>query len=327
MKRMKSLAAFFLIAGVICADAATEKDVWRVLKEQGINFDTNAVQRAVVDSILKAVDPRARVMGTNEAAEVADGVTITTNEEWQEGICYLKLAGLYEGGETQVINRLREWSSAGKCGVIMDMRGAGGKNLSTVDGIASVFAPINCTLYSIRNGKGKEIEKHEAIRERYLAEPMPLILLINDETRDACEILAAVLKGTKGVMLLGTNTKGDNAIREILPLSAGERVSLATRWAVPANGIEYNGAGVQPDIIVTACGINPGSTNTANAMEESDSIRAIWKPLSDKAKLDRNLMQRVAADGMILRATDILLGLKGLRSNATDTNTVSSAGE
>jgi C-terminal processing protease CtpA/Prc len=329
MKRMKALGVFLLAIGALCANAATEKDVYRVLKERGIAYDTNVVQRAVVDCILKAIDPHSRIIASNEVVAAAGRGTIATNEEWQEGICYLKLNGLCEGGGTQVVSRLREWSAAGKCGVIMDMRGAGGKNLAAVDEIASAFTQTNAVLYSLKNGNGKVVEKHEAIPGLFLVQAMPLILLVNDETLDAGEILAAVMKGTKGVMLLGTKTRGDNAIRELLPLSAAESLYIATRWVLPGNGIEYNGAGVLPNIVVPAGATNAISANAANAMAESDSIRALWKPLSDKAKLDRGLMQRASGDAMVLRATDILLGLKGLRSNATETatNTLSSAGQ
>jgi hypothetical protein len=146
-------------------------------------------------------------------------------------------------------------------------------------------------------------------------------MLENDETRGASEILVAVLKGTKGVMLLGTSTKGDHAIRELFPLSKSESLYIATRWVFPANGVEYNGTGVQPNIVVPAGARNAISTNAANEMAVSDSIRALWKPFSDKAKIDRGLMQRVSGDATILRATDILLGLKELRFNATETAT------
>lgn len=321
--------AFLIAASALCANGATEKDIYRVLNERGIPYHTNILQYAVVDCILKAVDPDALILASNEVMESVGRETIATNEEWQEGICYLKLNGLYEGGGTQVVNRLREWAGTGKCGVIMDMRNVGGKNLAAVDGIASAFAHTNTLLYSIINGAGKVVEKHEAIPGLFLPQAMPLILLVNDETHDACEILAAVMNGTKGVMLLGTKTKGDSAIRELVPLSAGERLYIATRWVFPGNGVIYEGKGVQPNIVIPADVTNVISANAVNDTAETDSIRALWKPFSNKAKLDRSLMQRVSRDAAMLRATDILLGLKGLRSNGTETatNTQSSTGQ
>jgi hypothetical protein len=329
MKRTQAFLAFLLATVAFCVNAATEKDVYRALKERGIPYDTNVVQREVVRCILKTVDPGALVLASNVVMESDDRETIATNEEWQEGICYLKLDGLHEGGGTQVVSRLREWAAAGKCGVIMDLRNASGKNLAAVDEIASLFTQTNAALYNVMNGKSTVVEKHETIPGLFLAQAIPLILLVNDETRDASEILVAVLNGTKGVMLLGTRTKGDNAIREVLPLSKAEGLYIATRWVFPANGVEYNGAGVQPNIVVPAGATNAIGTNAANEMAVTDSIRALWKPFSDKAKLDRDLMQRVSGDVTMLRATDILLGLKGLQSNATETttNTPGSSGQ
>ena len=309
-----------IIAG-LRATAVTEQEIRRVLGEHNIVCDSNTVQRLMVESIVKAVDRYATIISSNEAAGLANGETIAKTEEWEEGICHIKLNGLYAQDGTQVVSRLRGWAGANKSGIIIDVRGACGNNLAAVDQIAGVFARTNTIVYAVADGKERIVEKHEALPGEDTGRMPPLILLVDGETRDACEVLAAVLKEMKGVMLVGTKTKGDNGVREALPLSPTNVLYIATKRIVLENGTGYDGVGVQPGIVTPPAGTNSVHTNETKALADSDAFRALWKPLSDKAKSDRDLMQKVNSDPALLRATDILLGLKGLQTNATETST------
>jgi hypothetical protein len=326
--RFSLLCVLCIVAG-LRANAVTEQELRRVLGEHDIACDSNTVERLMVESMLKAVDRYAAIIPSNEAAGLTNCETIAKAEEWEESICYLKLNGLYANGGTQVVSRVRDWAGAGKSGIIIDVRGAGGNNLASVDQIAGAFARTNTTVYAVADGKDRIVEKHEALQGADAGRMPPAILLIDSETRDACEVLAAVLKEMKWAMLIGVTTRGDNGVREALPLSTTNFLYIATKRIIPETGGGYDGVGIQPGIVVPPAGTNSIHTNELKALADSDAMRALWKPLSDKAKRDRDLMQRVASDPALVRATDILLGLKGLQPNdaKSSTNTENSAGQ
>jgi C-terminal processing protease CtpA/Prc len=324
--RLLLVSLFCSIAG-LRAMAVTEQEIRRVLGEHDIVCDSNIVEQLMVESMVKAVDRYATIVSSNEAAGLVNGETIAKAEEWEEGICYLKLNGLYAEGGTQVVSRLRDWAGADKSGIIIDVRGASGNNLAAVDQITGAFARTNTMVYAVADGKNRIVEKHEALQGENAGRMPPSILLVDGETRDACEVLTAVLKEMKWAMLIGVTTKGDNGVREALPLSPTNFLYIATKRIIPESGVGYDGVGIQPGIVVLPAGTNSVHTNEIKALADSDAIRALWKPLSEKAKRDRDLMQRVTSDPALVRATDILLGLKGLQPNdeKTSTNTENSA--
>ena len=298
------LGALFCFACSVGAGPALE-DLYRVLEEHGVSLDSNAVDRAVLNAVLGTVDRRARIVPAAEEKEPGRGKTVNAFEEWAEGICYLKLKGLYDGGSTEVLGHVRKCVAGKKTGLIIDLRGAGGTSLSCVDGIASFFTSSGSVLYEVHNGRGELLKTHTAA-ECGPEPSLPLMLLVDRKTGDAAELLAFTVKGLKGIMLVGSQTMGDNAVRELLPLPGGDSVHVATGWVVSTDGKGYEGTGVLPDIHV-----EKGEEKEGDGLPEPSKRD---RPMSDKERVDRALMERVAGDAVLVRATDILLGLKALKN-------------
>jgi hypothetical protein len=105
-------------------------------------------------------------------------------------------------------------------------------------------------------------------------------------------------------MVLGTPPVGDPVLRERIPVTNGVSVFMGTRYLAVGDGREPL-LRVQPDILVS----NPPPTQAGGQGAPDSTGR---KPLSEKAKMDRTLMERVAGDEPLRRATDILLGLRAL---------------
>ena len=306
-----ALLAVFLVAITDRGWAATQEQIHRILGERGIPFDREVAVRRALEGFLKAVDEGARIISVDEDVPVETNKTLQTAEEWGEGICYVKLNGLYEGGGEESVRLLKAWSMTGRTGMIVDMRGASGDDIASVDEIGGMFSATNSLLYTVRNGRGEVIESHRVRKENPLGRT-PLMLLVDGSTAGACELLAATLKGRQGVMLVGARTRGDARVRENIRLSDEEMLYISTRWLVPAGEVEYDQVGVKPDITVSSQ--TSGRTSIPN-------VKRIGKRPSEKAKVDRELMARVADDAVLARATDILLGLKALRKTANQTRT------
>lgn len=318
------LQILLLAAGALRAAAVTERDIYRVFRERGIPFDGDVARKSAVEGMLKAADGRARILSIEDAEKLGKGKTIEKAEEWPEGICYLKLDGLFEGGGSKVVSRLQTWVDTGRSGLIIDIRGSGGENLASVDEIVSTFVVENTVLYTVRDGNGRILETHSTREGTVSLAGIPLIVAIDGKTRDASEVLAAAMKGRDGVMLIGSRTSGDTGLRELIPLSDNELMHIATRWVVLPEGPEYKSVGVEPDIVVS-------DEKDDRSASISPAERDNGKPLSDRKKLIRELMQRVDGDAVLGRAADILLGLKALGvydyAGKTVTNTADSAGQ
>jgi C-terminal processing protease CtpA/Prc len=283
------------------------------LEERGILADPTQAVSGATAGLLKAVDPEARLCTTEEAAawqaeRSGAGPTgavaraVDTFEMWPENIAYLKLRNVAPGGGEEVLAHLRALSDSP--GIIVDLRGAGGDDLQTVVGLASPFYCPGEALFVLQDNRGLPVATNVAAA----CEPVPgfLMVLTDRGTCRAAEALAAVWRGSPGVMLVGAATRGDSRQRDMLALPDGRLLYIATRRLVPARGDDYEGKGVQPDVAVAA--MSGGEAAFVDAP-------AHGKRLSAKSIHDRDLMRRVDGDAVLRRATDILLGLRALDSH------------
>jgi len=190
-------------------------------------------------------------------------------------------------------------------GVILDFRGAGGSGYAAASRIATVFSgdePACLTLYDSR-GKPRPAGK-VAVSPAVARPSAPVMLLADHRTRGAAEVLVAALQRQSGVILIGARTAGDWLVRETVPLPDGNVATVATGFvALTGDPPSPPAGGVDPHIAVSA------EQTEASPMPERHFD---GRPMSVKARADRELMLRVSGDPALRRATEILLGLGAL---------------
>ena len=228
-------------------------------------------------------------------------------ETLPNGIYYIKVNGLYAGGGEAIAEALRTWTASNRSGVIMDLRGATGDDLEGVKTVASLFAKSGDLLFSLRDRADQEIAVYKAAASKNVG--VPVMAMVDHDTRGAAEALAAVLSDSvKGAMLVGRTSRGDPMIREYVKLQSGDLLYLATRQLVTAEGGRHDGkTGVKPDVLVSAS----GTLNEYDAEPVADRRQLLEQELQDYA-----LRGRMRGDAALRRAVDILLGLKALNIGA-----------
>jgi hypothetical protein len=306
LKRATLLLLLALARPVLASDELGE--FIGFLETNGVAVDRARAVQGAVEGVLKAVDPKARFCSTADVAAIEEGGTagpagtnssVDAIELWPEKLAYLKLRGLRPGSGEEALAHMRPLS--GDYGIIVDLRGADGFDLDSAVCLASPFRCPGDVLFTLNDLAGNVVTSC-VVREGAPIK-VSLMVLIDQDTRNAAETVAALWSGCPGVMLIGAPTHGDSHLRQVLTLPDGRRLHVATRRVIPASGRDYEGVGVRPDIEVTASG---GSDLRSRDTGHNG------KPLSDKSRQDRNLMARVEGDAALRRATDILLGLRAL---------------
>lgn len=239
--------------------ATVESNMCRVLREHAIRFDSNAVRRAAIEGMLRAVDPRGYLLESDTPAEAPAEPPEIVFHAWDDGIAYLDPGPVYDGVATQVFDRLQQWDpgEGGRKGLILDIRDSGGTDLPSVDALAGAFFPERTPLYDVCDRQGRAVETHRAVPSPFSVGSMPVVLLVGSGTRDAAETLAVSLKAAGGVILMGAPTFGDASVREVVSFPTGERMMLATHRVVPVSGAGYDSTGVAPDLVVEPSGTVP----------------------------------------------------------------------
>ena len=266
--------------------------------QQGWAYETNTLEQAALSGILQTFEPDALVLPAGETAAVC--ASDATVELWPEGLAYWKAAEL--GGD-KVRASLSQFLSvnAGRDGLILDLRGAGGNDYDMVDETAGFFRGGGANLYSLKLLRGGMSELHATVADRH-ATNMPLLVVLADgKTRDAAATLFAVLGGADGVVRMGQSTQGAAVRRQWVMLPGGWQVYMQEAEVVLPDGRTLRSAGVAPDVYVAATVPDNVSTNA-----ESRRIH------SRKSAQDRELMERTAGDATLTRAVDVLLAMKAL---------------
>jgi len=306
------LALFFVCGGAAAIEEVDE--VLRVLGGHGIAFDPAVAKRAAIEGLLKTVDPFARLLSEQEALCVVEErqnargtPPVLAAEEWPGGLRYLRVGSLFEEGGAALTAQLQSWSETNTAGIVIDLRDATGDDFDSVARVANLFADAGELLFTTSGGPTNVPNRW--VQEGRPPLSWPLAVVVDDRTRQAAEILAAVLSECPGAVLVGAQTRGNPYVRELIPLSGGEMLHIAVRRVVLPNGVACSQAGVWPDILVTSPDTSPsagpGSTEPPAATQRDVA-------LSGRAARNQALLDRVGDDAALGRAVDVLLALKAL---------------
>jgi len=167
----------------------------------------------------------------------------------KEKIGYLRLKSFNNNTDTQLIKRIEAFEKTNKLhGYILDLRNNPGGLLTQAINIADFFLNDG----EIVSTKGRKIMENR----RFFAKKgdelngKPLIVIINNGSASASEIVAGALKDHKRAIVLGEKTYGKGSVQSIIPLSDGGGMRLTVSKYYLPSGKSISEVGVEPDIFV-----------------------------------------------------------------------------
>ena len=148
----------------------------------------------------------------------------------------------YEQFETA----LNELEAQGMEGLVIDLRGNPGGNLTTVTDMLKLLLPEG-TIVSTKDKYGNT-EEITCDGENEFTKP--LAVLVNEYSASAAEIFSAAVQDYGTGMIVGTTTYGKGVVQQIIDLGDGSCLKLTIAEYYTPNGRSINGTGVEPDIEV-----------------------------------------------------------------------------
>ena len=128
-------------------------------------------------------------------------------------------------------------------GLIIDLRNNGGGMLDASIEIADELLP-SCTIISTMNSNGKE----EYYNSDSNVIDLPYVLLVNNMSASASEVLAAAIKENDGGLIVGKTTFGKGVVQEMQIISdKGDAIKQTVMEYFGPNRTKINGVGVVPD--------------------------------------------------------------------------------
>ena len=173
---------------------------------------------------------------------------LTTNLFYnnERKIGYIYIESFTNTVEEEFAKSLEELEAEGINSLIIDVRGNTGGYLKGATEIASQFIEKGKVLYSLENKEKVEVYKDETKTYRTL----PVVVLIDETSASASEVLAAALKDSYGATLVGAISYGKGKVQTTNSLEDGSMVKYTiARWLRP-NGECVDGVGITPDYAV-----------------------------------------------------------------------------
>lgn len=158
--------------------------------------------------------------------------------------------------------------------IVLDLRNNPGGYLETAQEIAGWFMPVGETVTVESFGKSKQPTIYKTQGNASLAD-YPIVILINQGSASASEILAGSLRDNRKVKLIGQKSFGKGSVQQVLELQGGSFLKITVaKWLTP-NGASISEVGLTPDIKVDLT----DADTTANKDPQLDKALEIIKTM------------------------------------------------
>ncbi|GIX31077.1 MAG: peptidase S41 [Porticoccaceae bacterium] len=231
------------------------------------------------------------------------------SEVLEERFGYLRIAQFQADTGEQFRREVAKLRRRAKplAGVILDLRNNPGGLLQSAVEVADALLDEGLIVYTEGRVPSADAEFHATAGD--LLEGLPVVAIVNGGTASAAEILAGALQDHRRAVTIGTRTFGKGSVQTVLPLREGKAIKLTTaRYFTPA-GHSIQAQGIQPDILVQQAEIRTlpeqVEVSEANLPRHLEGSRPAAPPVAR----DGDLARRLAADGQLYEALNILKGI------------------
>lgn len=171
-------------------------------------------------------------------------IPIVTTEIYDK-VGYLEISTFSANSFKQVKTALEELESKNIKSLIIDVRGNSGGYLKSAYDIADLFVAKDKPIYKLKD-RSEEIETFKAADENVRS--YKIVVLQNEGSASASEILALALKESYGATIVGTKSFGKGTVQEVEELSSGGMVKYTSAYWLSPNGNSIDKVGIVPDV-------------------------------------------------------------------------------
>jgi carboxyl-terminal processing protease len=189
-----------------------------------------------------------------------------------ETVGYVQLAGFSEGAHDELREEIERLVGRGAQGIVLDLRGNGGGLLEEAVLVSSVFVEDGVVVST--DGRAQPQKDYEAVGGAL--DPPPMVVLVDENTASAAEILAAALEEYDIARLVGEKTFGKGTFQEVIELDEGGALSLTVGEYLTASGESLADDGIEPELPAT----DRRSTDSDEALREALEVLAGELPSS-----------------------------------------------
>jgi len=190
---------------------------------------------------------------------------------YEDSIGYIRISAFQESTVDELKKALQQISGKSKDlkGIVIDVRNNPGGLLDQAVKASDAFLKSG-TIVSTK-GRAKAIESKFVARDDGSEPTVPIVVLVNEGTASASEILAGALQDNGRAIVLGMPTFGKGSVQTVIPLEDGAALKLTTAKYYTPKGRSIQAEGIKPDIVVEPIRQAEGpETAEAHMLREKD---------------------------------------------------------
>jgi carboxyl-terminal processing protease len=253
----------------------------------------------------------------------------------EPGIGYVRISQFQERTGADLRDQLKKLKEQNMESLVLDLRNNPGGLLTAAVEVSEQFVADGQMVVYIqgRDGKRDEYYAHASNED----DEIPMVVLVNNGSASASEIVSGVLQDVGRAVILGTVTFGKGSVQSILPLSDDSGLRLTTAKYYTPSGRSIQNTGITPDILVEFNPdfkisserkhalvreadleghlANPNGDDSIKEAVEAPKIGAVGVEDEDALKLSKE-DEDYLRDNQLQEAVDLLKGWRILQGKA-----------
>ena len=167
-----------------------------------------------------------------------------------QGYAYLKLTNFTEDSAFSIKKTIKKMSHKNKSikGIILDLRHNPGGLLGQAIQISNLFLDKGTIVSTIGRKKTDKKTVHATEDDSYIN--FPMVVLINEYSASASEIVAGALKDNKRALIMGKRSFGKGSVQSVIKMEDGSGLKMTVARYYTPNGTSIQAQGITPDIEV-----------------------------------------------------------------------------
>lgn len=236
----------------------------------------------------------------------------------EKGYGYIRIAQFQSDTGKEVRTAVTELMKKGKLkGLVLDLRNNPGGILQAAVSVSDAFISKGLIVYT--KGRIANADLRFSATTPDMTDGVPIVVLVNEGTASASEIVAGALQDHRRAVIMGVRTFGKGSVQTILPLDSDRAIKLTTALYFTPKGRSIQAEGIVPDIWVDESKITPAKANPfwlheRDLPEHLDNPKGMGAPDVKKEHAEQVQADKLAAhDYQLNEALTLLKGLNIIR--------------
>lgn len=180
-------------------------------------------------------------------------------------LAYIRLSHFSENTGDEFKTTLSDLETQGMKGFILDLRQNPGGVITSCIEIAQEIVPAGTITSVIQRNGSKEVYTSDLAAARF-----PIVILLDNNSASAAELLSGALQDTKAAIVVGETSYGKGSVQTLIPMAHNDGLKITIAKYYTPNGKCIDGVGISPDVEIKSPAPTPHPIYDLNLDMEED---------------------------------------------------------